>query len=116
MNILRKESSLLPHFEVVEKVNDYTCYYCLNKKRSIRSLIINGINQDDEDLYFFEYLNSIKLKMGVDVMLLRNIEQSSRLCNGTRLVVTRLMTHTIEAVTISGMHIHYVYLLCQLSS
>ncbi|OIT28039.1 hypothetical protein A4A49_53946 [Nicotiana attenuata] len=53
-----------------------------------------------------EFLNSIKcsgvpnhsitLKVGVSVMLLRNIDQSSGLCNGTRLIITRLENRVIE--------------------
>ena len=38
------------------------------------------------------------------VMLLRNIDQANELCNGTRLIVTILGKHFIEAETISGMN------------
>ena len=38
------------------------------------------------------------------VMLLRNIDQANELCNGTRLIVTTLGKHFIEAETISGMN------------
>lgn len=34
-------------------------------------------------------------------MLLRNLDQSEGLCNGTRLTVTRLVNHVIEAKIIS---------------
>ncbi|KAL8167688.1 hypothetical protein V2J09_009187 [Rumex salicifolius] len=110
---------LAPTLEVVEKVNDY-----------IMSLL-PGEEKNEEDLYSVEHLNSIKLsgipnhclrlKVSVHVMLLQNIDQSSGLCNGTRLVATRLMTHIIEAVIISGMHIRLLSLasptiICQISS
>ncbi|KAG4909546.1 hypothetical protein JHK87_055662 [Glycine soja] len=59
-----------------------------------------------------EFLNSlntfglpnhhIKLKIGSPIMLLRNIDQTQGLCNGTRLVVTRLAKHVIAAEIISG--------------
>jgi hypothetical protein len=55
-----------------------------------------------------EYLNGITmpgyplhktvLKVGVPVILLRNIDPSSGLCNGTRLLVTRLREHVIEGM------------------
>jgi len=35
-------------------------------------------------------------------MLLRNIDQSEGLCNGTRLIVTRLANHAIQAKIIDG--------------
>jgi len=49
--------------------------------------------------------HKIKLKTGTPIMLLRNIDQSESLCNGTRLIVTRLANHVIEAKVISGKNI-----------
>ncbi|KAL8140431.1 hypothetical protein V2J09_006452, partial [Rumex salicifolius] len=98
-----KERTILSHtLGVVEKVNDFIMSIVPGEKKGLlHFLIIVGINQDDEDLCYVEYLNSIKLpdipnhclrhKVGVLVMLLRNIDQSSELCNDTRLVVTRLI-------------------------
>ncbi|XP_057723372.1 uncharacterized protein LOC130939271 [Arachis stenosperma] len=42
------------------------------------------------------------LKVGVPVMLLRNIDQFNGLCNGTRLQVRRLGNHVIECVILTG--------------
>lgn len=68
----------------------------------------------DEDVTV-EFLNSIKcagvpnhvlkLRKGVPVMLLRNIDQKCGLVNGTRLQVTQLGTHIIEAKVITGNHV-----------
>jgi ATP-dependent DNA helicase PIF1 len=38
-------------------------------------------------------------------MLLRNLDQSEGLCNGTRLIVTKLANHVLEATIISGKNI-----------
>ncbi|XP_058774276.1 uncharacterized protein LOC131648518 [Vicia villosa] len=49
--------------------------------------------------------HNIRLKVGTPIMLLRNIDQSEGLCNGTRLIVTKLADHVIEARIISGKNI-----------
>ncbi|XP_021991644.1 uncharacterized protein LOC110888426 [Helianthus annuus] len=46
--------------------------------------------------------HKLVLKVGVPVMLLRNIDQQSGLCNGTRLQITFLGKRVIEAEVISG--------------
>lgn len=61
-----------------------------------------------------EYLNSIQLpgirphdlvlKVGVVVMLLRNINQSLGLCNGTRMVVSKCLKYTLLCEIMSGTH------------
>ncbi|KAL8143147.1 LOW QUALITY PROTEIN: hypothetical protein V2J09_016179 [Rumex salicifolius] len=93
---------LAPTLEVVEKVNDYIMSLLPGEEKvyfSSNSISqIDGINQDDKDLYSVEYLNSINI---LNHCLKLKVDQSYGLCNDTRLVVTRLMTHTIEAVIIS---------------
>ena len=49
--------------------------------------------------------HSIKIKIGSPIMLLRNLDQSQGLCNGTRLIITRLAKHVIAADIISGKNI-----------
>ncbi|KAF1881508.1 hypothetical protein Lal_00021487 [Lupinus albus] len=46
--------------------------------------------------------HNIKLKVGTLVMLLRNLDQYEGLCNGTRLVVTKMTNHVLEAKIMSG--------------
>ncbi|XP_052157107.1 uncharacterized protein LOC127774827 isoform X3 [Oryza glaberrima] len=63
-------------------------------------------------LYPTEFLNTIQfsglpdhhiqLKVGVPVMLLRNLNPSKGLCNGTRLIVTQLTRRVIEGEIITG--------------
>ncbi|XP_020972553.1 ATP-dependent DNA helicase PIF1-like [Arachis ipaensis] len=59
-----------------------------------------------------EFLNTIRcsgvpnheitVKVGTPIMLLRNIDDSAGLCNGTRLVVSKLGKHIIEAKSLTG--------------
>ncbi|TVU00336.1 hypothetical protein EJB05_54231, partial [Eragrostis curvula] len=44
----------------------------------------------------------LQLKIGVPIMLLRNLNPSKGLCNGTRLIVTQLTHRIIEAQIITG--------------
>nr|XP_043624138.1 ATP-dependent DNA helicase RRM3-like [Erigeron canadensis] len=46
----------------------------------------------------------LTLKVGVPVMLLRNIDQANGLCNGTRMQIRKLDEHDIEAKVITGSH------------
>lgn len=48
--------------------------------------------------------HQIKLKVGCPIMLLRNIDQSEGLCNGTRLIVTKMANHVLEAKIMGGKH------------
>jgi ATP-dependent DNA helicase PIF1 len=44
----------------------------------------------------------LHLKVGTPIMLMRNLDQSEGLCNGTRMMVTRLEQHVLQAKTMSG--------------
>jgi ATP-dependent DNA helicase PIF1 len=65
-----------------------------------------------DSLYPVEFLNTLQfndianheleLKVGVPILLLRNLNQSIGLCNGTRLIVKRLGQRVIEAEIITG--------------
>ncbi|GJU70989.1 DNA helicase [Tanacetum coccineum] len=70
---------------------------------------------ETELLYPTEYLNTmtfprlppheLELKVGSPIMLLRNVNLSGGLCNGTRMIVRSLMSKLIEAQIITGTRI-----------
>ncbi|KAL3655100.1 hypothetical protein CASFOL_000886 [Castilleja foliolosa] len=72
----------------------------------------SGCHSDLEALYPQEYLNQLSfsgipshqlcLKINTPIILIRNINQSLGLCNGTRLIVTQLLQRIIEAQIITG--------------
>jgi len=78
-----------------------------------------------DDVHISEFLNTIntsgfpnhnlRLKVGVSKMLLRNIDQRLRLCNGTRIIVTRLGKFVLERKVISGSNIGEKFFIPRLS-
>ncbi|KAL6584181.1 hypothetical protein OROMI_003470 [Orobanche minor] len=107
---------LAPTNEIVQEVNDYIMSLLpgdateFMSSDSIYPDEYDTVNRDD--VYSVEFLNTIRtsgipnhiirLKVGCPIMLLRNIDQSVELCNGTRLIVTAIGKHVIEAKTIHG--------------
>ena len=49
--------------------------------------------------------HSLELKVGAPIMLLRNINQSLGLCNGTRLIVHKIRERVIETKVITGSNV-----------
>ncbi|CAH9068975.1 unnamed protein product [Cuscuta epithymum] len=108
---------LAPTLAVVEAVNDYMT--ALNVSEVSRTYLSSDTVSKVEsttdlmaELHTPEFLNSIKLsgvpnheltlKVGTPVMLLRNIDHSMGLCNGTRLILTRLGDHVLEGRILTG--------------
>ncbi|CAN1274847.1 ATP-dependent DNA helicase PIF1 [Linum perenne] len=116
---LAKRAVLAPLHDTVSLTNEYMlnlfpgrekCYY------SSDSIQYEAANQSEIEAEFPpEFLNSLrignfpdhelKLKVGVPVILLRNIDQSMGLCNGTRAIVRTLGTWSIEIEIITGSNI-----------
>ncbi|KAH9605570.1 hypothetical protein KSS87_016782 [Heliosperma pusillum] len=112
---LHERAILAPTHEIVDEVNDYVL--SLIEKDERIYLSSDEVSKDDtsigeRDLHSTEFLNSIqcsglpnhqlRLKIGAMVMLLRNIDQSRGLCNGTRLIVTALGTRVIRCTVLTG--------------
>ncbi|XP_024989182.1 ATP-dependent DNA helicase PIF6-like [Cynara cardunculus var. scolymus] len=116
----QERAILAPKNEVVQEVND--CLLSLfsgEAKEYLSSYMLceseHLHDEFDKTLYSPDVLNGLKLsgipnhkillKVGVPIMLLRNIGQKSGLCNGTRLRVLTLGNRVIEAQVISRSNI-----------
>ncbi|XP_042755612.2 uncharacterized protein LOC111907183 [Lactuca sativa] len=116
----QERAILAPKNDVVENINDHLLALFPGEKVEYLSsdkLCESEFVHDnfDANLYSPDVLNGLKvsglpnhklvLKVGVPVMLLRNIDQKNSLCNGTRLQVISLGKRVIEAVIITGSNI-----------
>jgi ATP-dependent DNA helicase PIF1 len=110
---------LAPKNAIVDSVNEYILDRIPGEEKTYLSYDSpcnsdTGIDSPD-DVHTPEFLNTIvssglpnhklRLKIGAPVMLMRNMVPTSGLCNGTRLIITRLGTYVIEARIISGSNI-----------
>ncbi|XP_044590858.1 ATP-dependent DNA helicase pif1-like [Cotesia glomerata] len=101
---------LCPTNEIVKGINSVIIEK-FNAVEKIYTSINTTLNQDDLTNYPVEFLNSlntsglpdhiIKLKVGTPIILMRNLNPP-KLCNGTRLRVTKLMKNIIEATILTG--------------
>lgn len=99
-----------PRNESVDEINDAILQKLPNEYRIYKS-IDTVVNLEDTVHYPQEFLNSlnpsglpphcIKLKFGVPIILLRNLNPPN-LCNGTRLQVKALRNNIIEAIILTG--------------
>jgi len=116
---LKERAILTPTNEIADDINAYISTLVPGEGKEYYSAdsiskCFDACN-DADILYPIEYLNSLNannfpqhkltLKKGVPIMLLRNINQSIGLCNGTRLIVTNLADNVIEALIITGSNI-----------
>nr|ADB85380.1 putative retrotransposon protein [Phyllostachys edulis] len=113
---LRSKAILSPTNETVDEINSFVLTKVPGAETEYLSCDTISKSADtaaDADLlYPLELLNSINpnnfpqhrllLKLGVPVMLFRNLNQSIGLCNGTRLIISRLADVVIEATVMTG--------------
>lgn len=119
MPYLADRSIVCPTNAVVDEINEFMVAKvpgCVREYLSFDT-IANSSEQpfDYEMLYPRKFLNSISfnnfpqhrlgLKVGIPVVLLRNINQSIVLCNGTRLLIERLGDRVLEARIMTGNHV-----------
>ncbi|XP_076949290.1 uncharacterized protein LOC143621887 [Bidens hawaiensis] len=117
---------LAPTNEIVDEINDSLLKFFPGDEveyLSSDSICKSDYISDNVDaaLYSPELLNGLRisgipnhkliLKVGVPVMLLRNLNQKEGLCNGTRLQIISLGTRVVEAKIISGTNIGHTVLI-----
>ncbi|XP_024965849.1 uncharacterized protein LOC112506052 [Cynara cardunculus var. scolymus] len=116
----QERAILASKHEVVQEINDCLLSLFLGDEKEYLSSDTlceseQLHDQFDKTLYSFDVLNGLKLsgipnhkillKVGIPIMLLRNIDQKYGLCNETRLRVLSLGNRVIEAQIISGSNI-----------
>jgi hypothetical protein len=102
MSFLQERAILCPRNETVQEINDYIMDKLSGEEMIYRSCdsVCSASTNDMEELYPTEFLNTLefsgipnhelRLKVGLRVMLLRNINQSAGLCNKTKMTLTQL--------------------------
>jgi ATP-dependent DNA helicase PIF1 len=116
---LEERAILAPTNDFVQDINDFMINLINVDEETYLSVdsickVASSIPEQDA-MYPIEFLNSLKflgipnhrlrLKVGLPKILLRNLNQSAGLCNGTRLLVTQLSKWVLEAQIISGTHV-----------
>ncbi|XP_058783615.1 uncharacterized protein LOC131658325 [Vicia villosa] len=126
---LQGKAILASTIEVVDKINHYILDLIPGEEKEYLSF--DKIDKTDAtyteayEVLTPEFLSNLrtsglqnhilKLKVGTPIMLMRNLDQSQGLCNGTRLIVTRLANHVIEARIISGKNIGNLFYIPRMS-
>ncbi|XP_040362560.1 uncharacterized protein LOC112168203 isoform X2 [Rosa chinensis] len=122
-NYLRERAIITPRNSTVREINDYAINSLPGNTTTYLSsdsiLLNSGNNENLKVLYPIEFLNKLEfnglpsheliLKVGMPIMLLRNLDQMSGLCNGTRLIITNLFSRLIEAKILTGNNIGKKY-------
>ncbi|XP_022032917.1 ATP-dependent DNA helicase PIF1-like [Helianthus annuus] len=118
-NYFSERAILAPKNDVVHEMNDRLLSMFQGEEREYLSsdslCPTEDANSTQQRIYSSDVLNGLKisclpnhrlvLKVGVPVMLLRNIDQRNGLCNDTRLQVKKLYNRVIEVEIISGANI-----------
>jgi hypothetical protein len=115
----RERAIVTPKNTTVAELNDFVLTMTLGDKHIYLSTDSISTSSRETNiansLYPIKYINQLEfngvpshtlaLKIGTPVMLLRNINPSIGLRNGTRLIVTQLSARVIEAQIITGSNI-----------
>ncbi|XP_057451809.1 uncharacterized protein LOC130743584 [Lotus japonicus] len=115
-SFFEERAILAPTLESVEHVNNFMSSMVPGDEKEYLSFDTTCKSDEDTEIkgdwFTSEFLNEVKcsgipnhklnLKVGIPIMLLRNIDQSIGLCNGTRLIVTDLTKNVISASILTG--------------
>lgn len=115
-SMLSGRAIVCPKNETIQHINDIVMRKIPGVSKiyeSADSIEFNGKQTTEFNTFYpLEYLNgltfpsipahSLLLKINTPIMLIRNINQKEGLCNGTRLMVSQLLSNVIEASIITG--------------
>ena len=116
---LKQRAIITPKNKTADDINNYILSLVPGELKSYYSydtIVSSSENIDELNLlYPKEFLHSLNfngipphelnLKIGIPIMLLRNLNQSIGLCNGTRLIITQLTDKIIEGQIINSNNI-----------
>ncbi|CAF2154317.1 unnamed protein product [Brassica napus] len=116
---LTERAILAPTNASAHEINSYLLSKVPSVEReflSSDSVAFESTPEDDwTNNYTQEYLNSLEfpglpphklcLKVGSPVMMLRNLSQKNGLCNGTRMMISRLGHRVLQAELLTGTHV-----------
>jgi len=119
ISYFQDKAILAPTNSIVDQINDYMLDLMPGEEKTYLSydstLTQNGNGDVVDDVHTPEFLNTInasglphhkiRLKIEVLIMLLRNIDLKLVLCNGTRLIITRMGKFVLEGKVISRSNI-----------
>jgi hypothetical protein len=107
---LAQRAILVPHNKVVDEINDQCIARFPGDQKTYKS-IDRTVSDEDAVHYPIEVLNRLNptgmpchvlaLKVGLPVMILRNIEPP-RICNGTRGIVNRMLPNCVVLQILTG--------------
>lgn len=118
-SFFEEKAILAPTNDIVEYVNNYILSQLPTQEKvylSSDSICTEDTTLDNNgEVFSTEFLNTIScsglpshkltLKVGIPVMLIRNIDQSRGLCNETRLLVINMGAHLINCRVLSGKNV-----------
>lgn len=117
---LKERAILTPTNAIVDDINSHLLELIRGTSHTYLSQdsiddVYGDSGDDYESSFPIEYLNSInmpclpkhelKLKVGAVVMLMRNLNQITGLCNGTRMILTKCMKNSVECEILTGSHV-----------
>jgi hypothetical protein len=114
-DFFQEQGILSPTLNAVENINKFLLSLVPgDEKKHISFDLVCKSDENSEvqsEWFTTEFLNNIKFsdipnhelrfKVGCPIMLMRNIDQETRLCNGTRLIVDNLWNIFIDATVIT---------------
>ncbi|KAF1868176.1 hypothetical protein Lal_00018694 [Lupinus albus] len=123
---LQCRAILASTIDIIDQINEYVLSIILGEEKEYLSSYSDDMFDVSDievvNILTLEFLNKlstsgihnhkIKLKIGTPIMLLRNLDKSEGLCNGTRMIVTQMANHVLETKIMLGKNVgNIIYIL-----